>query len=135
MSISINSSVVEDRARALSRALDADTSPGELKIYSGTQPAAGGTPSGTLLVSMTFPKPSADSFSAGVLTLHEPASNLALADGLATWARLEDGAGNWVADCTVGATGSGEPIIIIAATADIYAGGTVSVDSITIGEA
>lgn len=134
MSITLNNAVVEDRTRAISRALDANTLPGKLKIYAGTQPGAGGTPSGDLLVSMTFPKPSADNYSTGTLTLHEPTSELALMDGLATWARLEDGAGTWVADCTCGATGSGHPIIIYASTAYIYAGGTVSVMAISISE-
>lgn len=134
MSIYLNMTVVEDRSRALTRALDTDTNPGQLKIYSGTQPAEGGTPTGTLLATLTFPKPSADSFSSGVLVLHEPAPELAVADGLATWARLQDGAGNWIADCSAGATGSGHPVIIIADTADIYAGGTVSVEAITISE-
>lgn len=134
MSIVLNDSVTEDRVRALSRALDFDTLPGQLKIYEGTQPAPGGSPAGTLLVTLTFPKPCVDNYASAVLTLKEPTPSLATADGLATWGRLEDGAGTWIADCTVGATGSGQPIIIIAATADIYAGGTVSVDAITITE-
>ena len=134
MTIYLNISVLESRARVLSTALDADTLPGQLKIYSGTQPAGGGTPTGTLLVTLTFPKPSADTFSGGTLVLKEPNPGLAAADGLATWARLEDGGGNWVADCSVGATGSGHPVIINAATADIYAGGTVTVDAITVTE-
>lgn len=134
MSIVLNPTVTEDRARALSRALDADTNPGKLKIYAGTQPSAGGSPSGALLVTLTFPDPSADTYSSGVLALHEPTANNAVADGLATWARLEDGAGTWVADCTCGATGSGQPVIINASTADIYAGGLVSVTAITVSE-
>lgn len=133
MSIDLSPTVTEDRARAISRALDADTAAGVLKIFAGTQPAAGGAET-TLLVTLTFPKPSADIYSAGSLTLHEPADNNAVADGLATWARLEDGAGTWIADCTCGATGSGQPVIINAATADIYSGGNVSVAAITISE-
>lgn len=134
MTIYLNNSVVESRARVLSAALDYDTLPGQLKLYSGTQPAGGGTPTGTLLVTLTFPKPSADTFSGGTLVLKEPNPGLAVDDGLATWARLEDGSGTWVADCSAGATGSGHPVVINAATADIYAGGTVSVDAITITE-
>lgn len=133
MSIDLNPTVIEDRAHAIPRALDADTAAGVLKIFSGTQPAAGGAET-TLLVTLTFLKPSADIYSAGALTLHEPTPNNAVADGLATWARLEDGAGTWVADCTCGATGSGQPVIINASTADIYAGGLVSVTAITVSE-
>lgn len=134
MSISLSDTLTEDRARALSRALDAGSTGGKLKIYSGTQPSAGGSPSGTLLATLIFPDPSADTYSAGVLTLHEPIADLGVADGVATWARLTDSADNWVADCSAGATGSGHPVIINSATAEIYAGGTVSVNAITVSE-
>ena len=134
MSLVFNDAVTEDRLKAMTRALDAALAPGKLKIYSGTQPTPGGTPTGTLLLVMTFPQPSAASYAAGVLILHTPPTVPAEVDGLASWARLEDGSGNWVADCTVGATGSGQPVIINAVTTDLFAGVNVTVNAITLAE-
>ncbi|KNA31054.1 hypothetical protein ADU20_27430 [Burkholderia pseudomallei] len=100
-----------------------------LNIYSGTRPATGGALSGnTLLAQLTCNATFAPASSGGVLTLNSIASNAAAATGTATWARLTTSGGTFVADFSVGTSGTE----IIIATTSITSGATVSVTSATI---
>lgn len=87
-------------------AMNAGAGPALLRVYDGTRPATGGTAT-TLLAELTFTDPAAGSAAAGAVTLSAltPDSS-ANATGTATWARIVDSAGNFVADCNVGTTGS-----------------------------
>lgn len=135
--ISFALSVVSDRLQALTRALDSDPgSPGKLSIYGGTRPASGGAPGSDalLLASMMFLRPSLDNVSTFTLTLRNPLPTLVQSTGLATWARLTNGAGQYVADIDVGTDASTGVELIIrkadgspADTANLYAGGEFSV--------
>jgi len=96
-------------------AIDADspTNAGTVKIYSGTRPATAAAITDQVLLSTgTFSDPSAANASAGVLTFSTITYTNAVADGTATWARIEDGAGTFVADADVGVTGSGADITL-----------------------
>lgn len=132
--IVFSDAVINDRLKALTRALDAKSSPGKLQIYGGTAPEAGQATSETLLCELNFPKPSAGNFSSKTLVINNPDPALALANGAATWARLVDGAGVWVADCSAGGQGSTAVVQIQNADGAIYAGGNVTVTLAQIKE-
>lgn len=97
-----------------------------LNIYAGTRPATGGA-AGTLLAQLTCNATFAPSSSGGVLTLNSITSAAASATGTASWARLTDSSGTFVADMSVGTSGTE---VIIPSTA-ISSGATVSVTSAT----
>lgn len=93
------------RLVALVQAIDIDSSPAKMKVYSGAKPTPGGAPSGTLLATITLAKPSAividDSFQWIVPKEGQRVDDLQIA-----WVRIEDGAGNWVVDGSAGLIGN-----------------------------
>lgn len=131
-------SVISDRLQALTRALDADpTLPGKLLVYDGPRPAAGGAPdaASSVLATLVFPRPSLNNVTTNVLTLLNPPPTMVTATGLATWARMTSGSGQFVADMDVGTDDTLPlPEVIIrkadnspADTTNLYAGGEFSV--------
>lgn len=96
------------RLNAIRDAIDAGAGAGKLRIYSGTRPATGAAiTSQTLLAELTFSDPCAPAASGGVLTFSAiTADTAADATGTATWARIVDSTGTFVADCNVGTSGS-----------------------------
>ena len=131
-------SVISDRLQALTRALDADpTLPGKLVIYDGPRPSNGDSPDpvSSALATCVFPRPSLDSVTTFTLRLRQPLPTMVTVTGLATWARLVDGTGRFVADVDVGTDDTLPlPEVIIrkadgspAATANLYAGGEFAV--------
>ena len=105
---------------------------GKLRIYSGTQPATGGTAT-TLLAELTLNTTFAPAASAGVLTLNAITSaSSAAATGTATWARILKSDGTTICmDCTVGTSGADINLNTVA----IVINAQVSVTSATITEA
>lgn len=97
-----------------------------LRIYSGTQPATGGTAT-TLLAELTMNATFAPSASGGVLTLNAvTADSSANATGTATWFRIVKSDGTThVMDGTVG-QGSGD---LSLDSTSIVSGGTVSIST------
>jgi hypothetical protein len=94
-------------------AIDADTDPGTITIYDGTRPATGASEGSAKTLSVgTFSQPSAPDAATGVLTFDEIVYTDGLDDGTATWARIRDGSGAFIADASVGVTGSGADITI-----------------------
>lgn len=99
------------RLSLISTAIDAGSSVGRLKIYSGSRPAGPGTaPSGgnTLLATIPLNDPSCASPSGGSMALSVSpavADSSADATGTAAWGRFEDSDGNGVYDVSVSATG------------------------------
>lgn len=135
--IEFSNSVISDRLQALTRALDSDPNlPGRLLVYSGDRPARGANaPTGAfLLATLSFYRPSLDNVLQRVLTLRNPPTTLVSVSGLATWARLVNGAGQFVADMDVGATGDSAECLINAATSQLYAGGELSVSLAKLSE-
>jgi hypothetical protein len=121
-----NVTIRNSRLNLVRDAIDANASPGVVKIYSGTRPGTAGGAIGTsvLLASGTFAKPSAANASGGVLTFHAITYTNAVATNTATWARVEDGAGVFVADGDVGPSGSGTDIQVT--SVDFVTGGPVT---------
>lgn len=100
-----------------------------LDLYNGTRPATGGTVT-TLLATLTCGTPFAPASSGGVLTANPITSAAAVASSTATWARLTSSSGTFVADLSVGASGSGADVILNSTA--IASGATVSVTSAVI---
>lgn len=118
------------RLDAITAKLDAGSGAGKLRIYNGSRPATGGAAT-TLLAELTLSDPSAPAASAGALTLNAITQDSAAdATGTATWARLVDSDGNFVADCSVGAAAAD----IILNTVSIVAGAIVSISSAVFTE-
>jgi len=78
--------------------VDAGAGAGKLRIYSGTQPAAGATATGTLLVEFTFGDPAFGASSTGTGTANAIAATTGLDDGTAGWFRVLDSDDNIVWD-------------------------------------
>lgn len=121
-----NTTVRNDRMAVVNTA----SSGGKLSLYSGTKPAPGGAIT-TLLAEFTLASP-AGSVTGGVLTFTDPTNTTVLADGQATWARITNSGGSWVADLTVSQVGgTGE----IRLTEDnLTTGMVLDVTSLTITE-
>jgi hypothetical protein len=106
--------------------LDAGGDAAEIRIYNGTRPAAGGTPT-TLLATIVLTNPCGD-IDDGSLSLTQDAEyDLAVATGTATWGRLVTAAGQWCIDADVGNEASAAPIKID--STGLIAGGKVSLIS------
>ena len=145
MTTSYSLAVISDRLQALTRQLDADPNlPGRMLVYDGTRPASGQAPdsSSLLLGQLTFPRPSLDSVTGTQLTLRNPPTTLVQTTGLATWARLVNGAGQYVADMDVGTDADTDVEVVIrkadgspADTTNLYAGGEFSVSLARLVEA
>jgi len=83
-------------------ALDAGGVAGYLRVYDGTRPATGGTPT-SLLAELRFGYPSTPPASGGILTFNPiTKDSSANADGIATWCRAVDGTGTFCFDGNVG---------------------------------
>lgn len=123
--------VISDRLQALTRAMDAHPSqPARLLIYTAPVPSAGQPPdTAQLLAELVFPKPSLNNVTAKTLNLLNPATTLVSMTGEPAWARIENGAGQYVADLDVGVAGSGAAVILDngSNTLMLYAGGELSV--------
>lgn len=135
--IEFSLAVISDRLQALTRALDSDpVMPGRLLVYSGTRPAQGAAPGAGsyLLATLSFVRPSLDNVLQAVLTLRNPPTTLVQVSGLATWARMVNGAGQFVADMGAGITGSGAECIVAGASAQLFAGGELSVSLAKLSE-
>ena len=82
------------RADQITAAREAGTGAGLIRIYDGTRPSKGGTPT-TLLAELTFSDPSSPSAVGGVLTANAiTGDSSANAYGAATWFREVGSDGN-----------------------------------------
>jgi hypothetical protein len=127
-------SIRNARLDAIKTAIDAGSGAGTIKIYTGTQPTNANTALGAqvLLGTLTFTDPSAGAASAGVLTFSTITQDTAAdATGTATWARIQDSAGNVVFDCDVGTSGA----TINLNTTSIVVGGPIQISSFTLTDA
>jgi hypothetical protein len=103
-----------------------------LRIYSGSQPATGGS-EGTILAQLTCNATFAPAASSGVLTLNSISSDTsANATGTATWFRiLDSGATTAVLDGTVSTVAAGTGDLQLDDTS-VVLGGTLAISSATI---
>lgn len=100
MAIAVNTTIRTAMAQAIITNAGANA---RVRLYAGTRPASGGTPSGTLLATLTMGAVLGTA-SAGVLTFgvgdvtQTPASHV---NGTPTWFRIETSAGAFVADLSI----------------------------------
>lgn len=131
--IALNPAVRDAMLQVVADAIDAGSpSPGLIRIYDGTAPDPPGSDvtTQTLLAELTCSIP-CGTVANGVLTLAAIAEeDNAPATGTASWARIVDGAGAWVADLDVGVAGSGAAIVLNAV--EIYQGGIVRITQATL---
>lgn len=129
--VHLANAVRTDMMTAFAEAIDADTNPGEIRIYDGSMPANAETAiSGqTLLATLTFSSPPQSGVSNGVLTFDDITEDSeADASGTATWARIVDGDGATIADVNVGTSDA----TLILNTTSIVQGGPVRITSGTM---
>lgn len=108
--------------------INAGAGAGFLRVYDGTRPATGGTAT-TLLAELTFTDPAAPAAASGVLTFSAiTADASANASGTATWCRMVDSTGAFVADGSVGTSGADYNL----STVTITSGVAVSCTSATL---
>jgi len=130
VTVGLVTAVRNSRLNAIRDAIDAGSTGGLLRIYNGSRPATGGTAT-TLLAELTFTKPSAPNASSGVLTFSAIASDTSADNtGTATWCRIVDSTGAFVADGSVGTSGADYNLN----TTSITAGVQVSCTSATLTE-
>lgn len=100
-----------------------------LKFYTATRPATGAAAT-TLLGTVTCNATFAPAASGGVLTLNAITGANAVATGTATWARLASSGATFVADFSVGTSGSEINLVSTSFTS----GQPISITSLTITE-
>ena len=121
------------RLDLIAAALDGADAPGRMHIYDGIRPDPGlAITTQALLADIALPRPLAPPAQNGVLEFHPVAESLALATGIATWVRLTNGDGLWVADGDVGLMDSGADVELD--DLELYRGGTVSVLAAILSE-
>lgn len=130
MAISYITTLRNARLDAITAQIDAGAGGGQIKIYSGTRPATGGTVT-TVLAELTmsvtsFPAAAAGTMSANSITGDASANST----GTATWFRVTDSNGAFVMDGDVGATGSGADMELN--TVSVESGVAVDITSFTI---
>jgi hypothetical protein len=101
----------------------------KINFYTATRPATGGTAT-TLLATVTGAATFAPAASGGVLTLNTITGANAVATGVSTWARLTTSGGAFVADFSVGTSGSEINLVSTSFTS----GQPVAISSLTITE-
>lgn len=113
--------------------INAGAGAGLLRVYDGTRPATGGTAT-TLLAELTFSDPAAPAASGGVLTFSAiTQDSSANATGTATWCRIVDSTGAFVADGSVGTSGADYNLNTTSITAGVAVSCTSA--SLTAGNA
>jgi hypothetical protein len=135
MAIGLPTAARNARLNLLVDAIDASVDPATLAIYAGAHPGTGTAPGvgTTLLATLTFSSPCEASVADGVLTFDTVTGANAVADGTAVWARLLDGATDFVLDFkSITTTGGGGDLELNTVT--LITGGPVSVSSATITE-
>jgi hypothetical protein len=116
-------------------AVDAGSGPATLAIYSGKQPASADEPiwidpvwGQTLLVKFTLGRPAFSAPFNGVVGANPMGQSEALASGVASWARVSDGAGNAILDVDVGEKGAAINLF----TTRIQRGDRISIDPFVV---
>lgn len=129
--IGFSTAIRTARAQAILNAIEADTGAGTIVFYKGTRPATGGAAnSSDILGTCTMSDP-AGSVANGVLTFGAITPDIgADQTGTVTWARMLGGQGTFIADFSVGTSGTD----IIVNTTSFIAGGPISISSATITE-
>lgn len=107
-----------------------DFNNGTLKIYTGTQPAAGAAATGTLLVTITLPADAMAAAASGVASKSGTWSASAVATGDAGWFRIESLAGSRWYDGAITVTAGGGEIELTSIS--VTSGQTVAITSFSV---
>jgi hypothetical protein len=129
MTVTISQAHNEARLGGTKSYLDTGSSNARIRVYNGTRPASGGTPT-TMLVEIALDKP-CGTVAAGVLTLSSSDLPLIANSGTATWARIVNGNGDYAFDCDVSATGGAGEVQLPSTT--LFAGGKTQLVSGVLG--
>ena len=130
MTMGLATAIRNTIVQAIRDAIDAGAGAGKLRVYDGARPATGGAPT-NLLAELTFSDPSAPGAAGGVLTFSAiTEDSSADLTGTATWCRLVDSTGAFVADASVTVTGGGGDFQLV--TVSIVAATAVQCTSATI---
>lgn len=134
MIMKLSEALRNSMANAIRDRIDA-AGPGVLRMYTGDMPThADGwiTAQQRVLATLTFENPSAPDSEGGALVFAKIAEDSKAAEtGSATWARIEDGAGNRVFDCDVGG-GPESGAMIVMNTQDVVQGGLVRINEFAL---
>jgi len=135
VTLEFSDAVIANRLKAMTDAIDSASTAGYLNIYDGTRPSAKGDAVTTQvkLAAIRFAKPSAGPVSGTTLTLQMGSPVLALKTGVASWARITNGDGVFVADLDIGPEESGADVEM--RDAQLYEGGEVSAAVASLVEA
>jgi hypothetical protein len=122
---SLKASLVQ--LQALATYLDQGSANASFIFYDDTKPASVSMAANNAakLVILTLPKPCLKTMHADRIELNQTDAATVTKDGIATWARLLNGAGEPVADFTVGAN-------ITIANPELKAGGTLMMNSLIL---
>jgi hypothetical protein len=133
MGIAFSDTLRTARANLILAAINAGTGPGSLLFYTADQPAKGAAiTTQTLLGTVTFAEP-AGTVSNGVLTFSGIADDSSADNtGIANWARILDGDGNFVMDLTVTDNSGAGPVKM--PSLQVYQGGIIHVTSAVLTE-
>ncbi|MFM2053087.1 MAG: hypothetical protein RL456_1124 [Pseudomonadota bacterium] len=101
-----------------------------ITFYTGTQPPAGGTPTGAVQAQTALASP-AGTITGQTLSLTVPIVALRTAGQDITWGRMTRADGSWLMDLTAGLTSSGAHIELDALAG--FPGGTVTITGGAIG--
>lgn len=104
MTIALSDTAKNRRLLGLLEAIDLATNPATMELWSGTRPAAGGTPTGSLQATITLGAVSA-TVTGTAFSWVVPKEGQRVDDLDITWVRIKDGDGNWVVDGTAGLIG------------------------------
>ncbi|MHA6896879.1 hypothetical protein ACQUJT_22780 [Ralstonia pseudosolanacearum] len=125
--ITLSVPVRNRRLAVIGQALDAGAAGGLLRLYAAPRPEVGQPlTEQVLLAEVRLPKPCTGSLEGGRLVFAPIAPALCRRSGIATWARLCDSEGEWVADLDVGLPGSGAEVEL--PKLQLFAGGAISVE-------
>jgi hypothetical protein len=130
MAVRIDNVVRNSRVDTIRAAIDAGSTGGLLRIYAGSKPTKGATPSGLLLAEIVLADPCGSS-TGGVLTITTPRTDTSANNtGTAAFFYLTDSTGAFVCDGDVATSGSDLNVT----TTSIVSGQPVEITSLTITE-
>lgn len=126
MTVRLSTAARNASSNAVVDLIDAGPAAGQLKIYSGNQPAtADDAVAGTLLATVALADPAFGDAANGAAQMADPAAVTAAATGTAGWFRITDSTGATVMDGSVSDnTGNGD---LKLSTTSLQSGGSVDI--------
>jgi hypothetical protein len=131
MAVRLSTAARNAAADAVVDLIDAGSGAGQVKIYSGSQPAtANDAATGTLLATINLADPAFGSASTGTASATDPGAVNASTSGTAGWFRVLDSAGATVHDGSCSATGGGGDMTL--SSTALVSGSPVDITSYTV---